>query len=90
MILFEIFFGGADGSNPSLLKVSAVVFLCALLQIGLDHSGAVLNAAHHMTGGNIMNSISWSAVTFAVSKSAISVLIAVAAGLAANGVAPHL
>jgi hypothetical protein len=80
------------GSNPSLLKKSACLLFAgvAISVIATDPS-AVISMITDLTGGINMETIqTFKAVMFATTKAAAIFTSSVMAGLAANGVTPHL
>ena len=79
------------GSNPSLLKRSALLFLiCFVFTFFYGEFELVKAVFYNMIGGISKVNISYQAVSLSVIKSVFGVLAAVTAGLAANGVTPHL
>ena len=83
-------FGGAGGSNPSLLKSAILFLICVGFTLLYVEPNIIQAAINDFIGGTSMLNHTYSAVMFKVILSLFSVLSAVTAGLAANGVAPHL
>jgi hypothetical protein len=82
-----------DGSNPSLLKKSACLFVVSVVLVVLaTQAPFFINAIINLTGAVTMETIihSFKAVIFATTQSATLIASSVMAGLAANGVTPHL
>jgi hypothetical protein len=78
------------GSNPPLLRSAILFFVCLILAIPMDQLEIIINATTNLMGGSTMDASSVSAVILAVSKSWNGAFSAIAAGLAANGISPHL
>ena len=84
-------FGGVDGSNPSLLKKPACLFCASVaLSVIATEPFAVLNVISNLTGGLMETIHSFKAVIFATTKATALMGSSVFAGLAANGLTPHL
>jgi hypothetical protein len=80
------------GSNPSLLKRSACLLFSAVgLAVCANNPSEVATLFTNLTGGFTMNTYnSLKAVMFVAVNSATLVASSVSAGLAANGLTPHL
>lgn len=84
--------GGVGGSRPSLLWFACLLLGSTLFgALAADFSDIVVKVSSN-TGGLKMNNISniFTAVIFATIKPFLIAASAVMAGLAANGVTPHL
>jgi predicted tellurium resistance membrane protein TerC len=79
-----------DGSNPSLLKKSAILFLVCIGLTLIGNEFEVFKSVIVSLMEGIVMETSYTAVTFAICKSVFGAVAAVMAGLAANGVTPHL
>jgi hypothetical protein len=79
------------GSNPSLLKKSACLFGASVaLSLIANEPSMALNFLSNLTGGLMDTIHDFNAVIFASTKAASLMASSVLAGLAANGVTPHL
>lgn len=84
-------FGGVVGSNPSLLKRSACLFFGTTALTVLVNDPSILFLDFSKTTGGFMDKLySIKAATLAILNSATYIATAVMAGLAANGLTPHL
>ena len=83
--------GGVGGSNPSLLKKSACLFCASVaLSVIASEPFGVFDSMRNFTGGLMKTIYIFKAEIFAITKATALVGSSVFAGLAANGVAPHL
>lgn len=78
------------GSNPPLLWSAILCIFCVVLSIPVDQLELVFTATLNLIGGFTMDTKSITAVTFAVPQLFTSAFCAITAGLAANGISPHL